>query len=880
MEIFDHKSHKGLNKLLLLNVALFISCLITAAQSINPDPGKVFDDSSLPRIDIITEAKFVEALFRDVVQNKEYPAIFKIGLAEGVEMVDSVGFRIRGNTSRFSGKKSFKISFNTFLPGNKFHGLEKMNLNGEHNDPSIIRSKLSWDICREMGIPAPRANHVKLYINDNYYGVYINVEHIDEVFVNKRFGNNEGNLYKCLWPAPMKFMGNDPELYKYEVNGRRAYNLKTNIASDNYKDLSHLIDILNNSTVSDLPCELEKVLNVNSLIKAIAVEVFIANWDGPFYNQNNFYLYKNTKTGLFEYIPYDLDNTFGIDWFGVDWANRDIYNWLPDNEERPLYSVIMNVPEYRKQYSFYMKELIENIVDPDKIITEIIRIKDMIAEAVSYDTFHGLDYGWTYNDFIRSYHAELDTDHVPYGLIQYITSRINSVNTMIGSIDVIPIITEISYPSILIGQPIPVSARIVDENQAFLNNNVFYRINNSEWNKLEMLKTAGESNIYQTEISPFFLAGLLEYYISSEDGNGNVGIKPECGYFNTEILPYSSTILKINEIMASNRNFIVDEYGQFNDWIEVYNPGETAVSFNDVFISDDPAEPDKYELSGNSIIEPGEFELFWADGQDYQGDNHLPFRLKKTGEFIGLFQKSDKDYYLIDGFSFFDFNSDRSLSRTIDGAGEFAVNEVITPGYSNTDHRKAVVLFRINMFFQNEIGNFDPEIDNVDITGNFNDWHGSEPNNNPDNNMLYSFALINIEPEVMLDYKFRINQDWMNSEFMADNKSRTYITKEGWQVVDHWYNDENISNRSDLTFQKDKKIIVYPQPATDHLFIKSNKEVEQVIIYTLNGRIVYSKKLAAYNEQKHNISSIGNGLYLIFIRFTDNSFTSQKIIIQ
>ncbi|MBL0099981.1 MAG: CotH kinase family protein [Saprospiraceae bacterium] len=61
---------------------------------------------------------------------------------------------MRGNTSRVSAKKSFKIKFNHFGSG-KFYGLSDLNLNGEHNDPSIVRSKLSWDMMKMAGIKLP-----------------------------------------------------------------------------------------------------------------------------------------------------------------------------------------------------------------------------------------------------------------------------------------------------------------------------------------------------------------------------------------------------------------------------------------------------------------------------------------------------------------------------------------------------------------------------------------------------------------------------------------------------------------------------------------------------------------------------------------------------
>ena len=58
---------------------------------------------------------------------------------------------------------------------------------------TITRSKLGWDILRNFEVPAPRCNHIELYLNNQYVGVYANVEQIDEEFVESRFGNKDGN---------------------------------------------------------------------------------------------------------------------------------------------------------------------------------------------------------------------------------------------------------------------------------------------------------------------------------------------------------------------------------------------------------------------------------------------------------------------------------------------------------------------------------------------------------------------------------------------------------------------------------------------------------------------------------------------------------------
>ena len=74
--------------------------------------------------------------------NQEWPATFVYESSAGIDTVENVGMRLRGNTSREAAKKSFKVSFNTFTQGARWNGLEKLNLNGNHNDPSMLRARM------------------------------------------------------------------------------------------------------------------------------------------------------------------------------------------------------------------------------------------------------------------------------------------------------------------------------------------------------------------------------------------------------------------------------------------------------------------------------------------------------------------------------------------------------------------------------------------------------------------------------------------------------------------------------------------------------------------------------------------------------------------
>ena len=173
----------------------------------------VYDDTTMATIQIEISTEALEYIYDNVESDSMHVASVNFSNYWIDQSLDSVGFRLRGNTSRQADKKSFKLDFNHFQRGRDFYGIEKLNLNGEHNDPSIIRSKLSWDIFEDIGMPATRASHAKVYVNGQYYGLYISVEHIDENFLERHYADDSGNLWKCIWPADLTYRGNDPEDY-------------------------------------------------------------------------------------------------------------------------------------------------------------------------------------------------------------------------------------------------------------------------------------------------------------------------------------------------------------------------------------------------------------------------------------------------------------------------------------------------------------------------------------------------------------------------------------------------------------------------------------------------------------------------------------------
>lgn len=659
----------------------------TFSQPVFPPDGEIFRDDILPKVEILIHPDSLALIYEFPESNHEYPAIFIFDNGATPDTVENVGFRLRGNTSRSAKKKSFKVSFNTFISGRKYQCLEKMNLNGEHNDPSVIRSKLCWELFRKFDVPAPSSNHIKFYINGNFYGVYINVEHIDEEFVNSRFGNQDGNLYKCLWPADLNYLGSNPELYKFGNDDRRAYDLKTNRSEDDYSDLAFFIDVLNNTPLDELPCALEKIFNIYDYLKIIAVDILTADWDGYIFNKNNFYLYHNTETGKFEYIPYDLDNTFGIDWFGISWIDRNIYEWSPGSTEeyRPLYDRIILIQKYRDQLSYYFSLLI-GLMNPDDYFPEIDTKREMIYPWISVDPFYPLDYGFSVSDFLNSYNQELG-GHVVYGLKPFISGRLLSANAQLQLNNIQPVVKYISSNRPGLFDEIFITAFVEDENSEPVVELV-YTINNGAVSDCPMFDDGrhndGESddNIYGCILEPFLQSGKLNFQVSADDSSGLSTLSP-CEAVELLIMESTFPKLYINEFLSANNSVNADEYGEYDDWIEIYNGDTDSVWLGDKYLTDKLSNPDKWQFP-DMTIEPGEFLLIWADNNPEQGELHTNFKLSKNGEQIGIFDSGNTGFAVIDTLSYGPQNEDISYGRKPDGADYWLFYLFPTPGISNS----------------------------------------------------------------------------------------------------------------------------------------------------------------------------------------------------
>ena len=141
--------------------------------------------------------------------------------------------------------------------------------------------------------------------------------------------------------------------------------------------------------------------------------------------------------------------------------------------------------------------------------------------------------------------------------------------------------------------------------------------------------------------------------------------------------------LVINELLAENNSINSDDDGDFDDWIELYNPTDHGINISGLYLTDDLDDLDKWRfLDTTLIIESRGFIIVWCDNDNSLGSLHTNFKLSSDGEDLALV-KSDGES-IIDHISFGAQTIDLSYGRIPDGS-EFWNITTPTPGSSNSE---------------------------------------------------------------------------------------------------------------------------------------------------------------------------------------------------
>lgn len=233
------------------------------------------------------------------------PGTFELrvdGLPRGPQLGE-VGIRLKGGQGSFrplSKKAGFKVKFDEYVEDQTFFGLEKLTLNNMVQDPSMVHEALSYELFHALGLPASRTGYAFVRVNELAYGLYLNLETLDEVALPRWFAST-GHLYEADVPT-------------VDVRPGAAGDFEVDEGDDeDLADLEALIAAANDDE-GDWSDGMAAIADLEQMTRQWAVERYAGHWDGyagsahPL-SPNNYYLHSD-EAGVFRMLPWGADQTW------------------------------------------------------------------------------------------------------------------------------------------------------------------------------------------------------------------------------------------------------------------------------------------------------------------------------------------------------------------------------------------------------------------------------------------------------------------------------------------------------------------------------------------------------------------------------------------
>lgn len=308
----------------------------------------------------------------------------------------NVGVHFRGMSSFFAVPAGYKRSLNLSLDfvdkKQRLHGYRSLNLLNAHDDPTLMHTVLFAHIARQH-MPAPKANFVKVVINGESWGVYVNAQQFNKDFLVENYRTAKGARWKVKGSpgagGGLDYLGDNVDDYK------RRYQIKSKDRNQHWQALITLCRTLDQTPPEKLEEALKPMLDVDGVLWFLALDNAVINGDGYWVRASDYNIYRDPK-GIFHVIPHDTNETFqpamGFGFgpkggMGGRPASFDLDPLVGLNDTRkPLRSRLLAVPSLRQRYLNNLRIIAEANFDWTKLGPVIARYRALIEKEVEIDT--------------------------------------------------------------------------------------------------------------------------------------------------------------------------------------------------------------------------------------------------------------------------------------------------------------------------------------------------------------------------------------------------------------------------------------------------------------------------------------------------------------
>lgn len=619
---------------------------------------------------------------------------------------EAVGMRIHGGSSRYRDQKSLRFYFDEYgdvnqidadLFGNPPTSFRRLLLRTCASPEHTLNTNLVESLYGDLGHLVSRQAFVAVYVNEEYWGGYNLRERFDREFFEHTRGLGD-NEYIAIKDG-------------YQINGdvESWWNLLNSFVGDH------------DYTAHDWYTDMEDQIDLTSYIDWLFFNIFVATSDNG--HANNLVLFQRDG-GKWQFIAWDQDSIFfelnlranHLRFFAA--ANHAEYNlhkperyadsWTASRQRwHTMFRCFLQNSEFKAGFYSRVDSLLTGPLSAASLSDRIAAFEAVQGPEMEW---HGERWGWDDDTPYR--------EHADY-LRWFVTERHTVVDSLLADFRPrfqVPVeLSEFSAGRVAGGVQLAWRTESEIDNLGF----VVYR-STGDADHLEALASytthpelvgrldADTPNQYTFSDTEAAADSTYYYQLRHVDVDGTETTRNWLE--NVWPAPWAAAVF--NELMAANTSVIADEAGDYDDWFELHNAGDTAIDLGGMCVTDDPDDPQQHQLGDDLTIPPGGYLLLWADGETDEGPRHCGFNLSAAGVWLGLF--APDGITLFDSVTFARQLPDASYARQVAGDPPWAYSADPTPGQQNVAPETGRLL-RLNELLainettiSDEAGEFDP----------------------------------------------------------------------------------------------------------------------------------------------------------------------------
>ena len=403
------------------------------------------------------------------------------------------------------------------------------------------------------------------------------------------------------------------------------YTLKSSEETDPWQRLIHTCDLLNNTPIEALSTVAADVLDVDRVLWFLACENAFGDDDSYIYKgKMDYYVYWDEVTGQMTPLEYDGNSVL------VEESDNWGVFYHADDENYPLLHKLLQIPEYRERYLAHMRTVIDeslNLLDTQAFLTFWSNFIDAQVESDPKKIY-------SYNHFLN----EVDAlqDHLTTRRNVLLSNpELNSPAPTFLSLTMNNV-EDIPWGTVSNNEEVDISVAFEDSPADVM---LFFSGNwDASFQPVAM--NADENGLWHGTIPPFSPGTVVRFYVEAIAENGArayhpTGAEHDVFYYTIEPEWATESPVVINELVAKNSEGASDGFGEFEDWVELFNPTNQTVDLGGWYLTDNPWNVTKWPLP-DTTLGPQGYLIVWADEDGSQGPMHANFKLAASGEQLWL----------------------------------------------------------------------------------------------------------------------------------------------------------------------------------------------------------------------------------------------------